>query len=108
MASEILGRVTCPHCGNPAATVHREARGKKALYYRCYGGEHGDCGTVQIRGAAGQKWLEKNIQPLEPERRAAAVEAAAVEAAAAQADAADRMEKATGRRRSDLDSWFDD
>jgi hypothetical protein len=64
MAAEILGHVTCPHCGNDQATVHREAKGKRALYYRCYsapGSIAMRCGTVQIRGPQGQVWINANI-----------------------------------------------
>jgi hypothetical protein len=64
MSNEVLGHVTCPHCKNPHATVHRQAKGKKSLYYRCYGGDLGDCGTVQIVLSGGQAWIRNNIVPL--------------------------------------------
>jgi hypothetical protein len=64
MSHEILGNITCPHCGNENATVHKQARGKKRLYYRCYDGQIGDCGTVQIVLEGGQKWINKNIRKL--------------------------------------------
>lgn len=70
MAAEILGTVTCPHCGNREATVHREAKGKRALYYRCYespGSVAMRCGTVQIRGPHGQRWIEAHMHREQPE-----------------------------------------
>lgn len=66
MARDIIGTLTCPHCGNPEATVHRQAKGKRSLYYRCYasrGGVEMRCGTVQIHGPAGQAWIEANMRP---------------------------------------------
>lgn len=63
MTREIEGTITCPHCGNPEATVHRQAKGKRSLYYRCYtaqGGAEMRCGTVQIHGPAGQAFIERN------------------------------------------------
>ncbi len=67
MAAEILGYVTCPHCGNESATVHAKARGKYCEYYRCYEGAGGatpQCGTVQIHGPKGQEWIKRNIRPI--------------------------------------------
>lgn len=64
MASEIIGTVTCPHCGNAEATVHRQAKGKHSLYYRCYaapGSVEMRCGTVQIHGPKGQAWIKANM-----------------------------------------------
>lgn len=84
MTKEVLGHVTCPHCGNTQATVHRQAKGSRALYYRCYGGASGDCGTVQIILAGGQGWIKANMRPLsEPEAKGHA-EAAALDAKAQQ------------------------
>lgn len=62
MANPVIGHVECPHCGD-AATVHREARGLRAMYYRCYGddGMSMRCGTVQIRGPSGQAWIAENM-----------------------------------------------
>lgn len=80
MAGKIVGHITCPHCGNPDATVHQEAKGKKALYYRCYDGPEGSCGTVQIRYSAGQAWIMKNMKPLEPEKKEAIADAEAEKA----------------------------
>lgn len=60
----IIGYVTCPHCGNKEATVHNEKNGRRAKYYRCYGGAYGDCGTLQIRGDGGQKWINENMRHL--------------------------------------------
>jgi len=79
-----IGNITCPHCGNEAATVHRESKGKRALYYRCYNGPFGDCGTAQMRGPGGQAFIEKNMVPLNPEKveQEASAAAGAVKAAA--------------------------
>lgn len=70
MAAEIVGTITCPHCGNDQATVHKQARGKRSLYYRCYterGGVQMRCGTVQIHGPKGQAWIEANMHREQPE-----------------------------------------
>jgi len=64
MSRDILGHITCPHCQNDKATVHRQAKGSRALYYRCYDGEKGDCGTVQIILKGGQAWIKANMRPL--------------------------------------------
>jgi len=74
VSKEILGHITCPHCQNPHATVHRQAAGKKVLYYRCYEGENGDCGTVQIILAGGQKWINSHMRSLDKEQLSVAVE----------------------------------
>jgi len=81
-----IGNITCPHCGNESATVHREAKGKKALYYRCYNGPAGDCGTAQVRGPGGQLFIEKNMRPLGPEKIEQEASAAAGEVKAAARD----------------------
>lgn len=62
MANPVVGYVPCPHCGGQAS-VHREARGLRAMYYRCYeqDGMSMRCGTVQIRGPSGQVWIEKHM-----------------------------------------------
>lgn len=70
MTREIIGTVTCPHCGSDQATVHRQAKGKRSYYYRCYtarGGAEMRCGTVQIHGPAGQAWIERNLHREQPE-----------------------------------------
>lgn len=61
MANPAIAYVYCAHCRRPA-TVHREARGQKALYYRCYeaDGMSARCGTAQIRGPSGQQWIKDN------------------------------------------------
>lgn len=64
MANEIIGRIKCPHCDNPSATVHAQKRGGK-LYYRCYqsaGSVDPLCGTVQITGPKGQQWIKSNMR----------------------------------------------
>lgn len=74
MANEIIGLITCPHCGNSSATVHAQKKGGK-LYYRCYasaGSMDSRCGTVQITGPAGQAWIKSNMKttaPAEPEQK---------------------------------------
>ena len=93
MSREILGHVTCPHCGNSKATVHRQAKGSKALYYRCYESEHGDCGTVQIILAGGQKWIKNNMRPLNKVEQQVVAEQAALDAKQSQQKAAEKVEK---------------
>lgn len=64
--NKIIGHITCPHCGNKSATVHAEKK-QQRLYYRCYtseGGAQMQCGTVQIRGDAGQTFIKENMRPL--------------------------------------------
>lgn len=64
MGIEIVGEVTCPHCGN-TATVHKQRKAGQKLYYRCYsekGGAKAICGTVQITGPKGQEWLRQNTK----------------------------------------------
>lgn len=87
MANEVLGKVTCPFCGNTEATVHQEARGLRALYYRCYH-EGNHCGTVQIRYAGGQAWIKANMRPLTLPEQDTAKACAAHDAAEKQATAA--------------------
>jgi hypothetical protein len=65
MAREIVGEITCPHCGQ-AATVHQNARGAKLMYYRCgvvVRGFSTGCGTAQIYGRSGQQWIAANLRP---------------------------------------------
>lgn len=81
-----IGYITCPHCGNESATVHREKKGKQALYYRCYDGPHGTCGTVQIRNPGGQKFINENMRPLDSEKIEEEATAAAGEVKAAARD----------------------
>ena len=80
MANPVVGYVDCPHCGD-TATVHREARGIRAMYYRCYDadGMSMRCGTVQIRGPAGQVWIEENMRSV-PGPGSSPAAAASVEA----------------------------
>lgn len=78
MASEVLGIVSCPHCGTDA-TVHRQASRNAKLYYRCYDGPNGACGTIQITLEGGQRWINDNMRPLTGlEAQQAAQEAADV------------------------------
>lgn len=83
----VLGHCTCPHC-NDQATVHQEKTGrKKAKYYRC------QCGTVQIRGETGQRWIEKNTVWIAPDDMAAREVAGAAAAAEARAEVAEVAHK---------------
>lgn len=69
MAKEIVGYITCPHCGNDQATVHKQAKGGK-FYYRCYASEgsvDARCGTVQITGPTGQSWIKSAMKPISTE-----------------------------------------
>lgn len=72
-----IGSCGCPFCSR-AATVHRESRGKRALYFKCSG-----CGVIQPRLASGQEWmnLHTDFYTLEkaPEKIAAAVAEVAAE-----------------------------
>jgi len=65
---------------NSTATVHRESRGKKKLFYfRCYEGPNGGCGTIQCRNGDGQLFVKSNMTPLSlPEQDEAAHLAAEV------------------------------
>lgn len=100
MANPSLGHITCPHCGNDQATVHRESRGRRPLYYRCYGGPHGDCGTIQARYEGGQKWIKDNARWFEGDAQDKAAQEAAEEAAEETAEAIreQRRERAQERR----------
>ena len=60
-ANPAISLLTCPHCGNEEATVHRQKKGG-TLYYRCQ--SVGYCGTVQIRGPGGQRFIEQNRRDL--------------------------------------------
>lgn len=80
MGNPVIGHIECPLCNNDKATVHREGRGKKAMYYRCYDGPNGTCGTIQCRGPGGQDWITRNIRALEPEKKEAIADKAAEEA----------------------------
>lgn len=63
MGKEILGVMTCPHCGNQDATIHMHEKNIR-LYYRCYNGQGSNemiCGTVQIMGPKGQEYLKARL-----------------------------------------------
>jgi hypothetical protein len=69
MANEKVGFINCPTCENKEATVHREKKQKK-LYMRCYTQIDGTvmrCGTSQIRGPEGQKYINNHMRPLSQE-----------------------------------------
>ncbi len=67
MSKEPIGRLTCPHCGNPEAVILRQQKGG-LLYYKCYGGPKGDCGTVQPYGPAGQAFIRVHLDDSPAER----------------------------------------
>lgn len=83
----VLGHISCPHCTNQNATVHKEKKGKvQALYYRCE-----NCGTIQCRYPGGQAFINANarwVKPDDMEAREAAGAAAAAEAKAEVAEVA--------------------
>lgn len=65
MANPTIGYIQCPTCGNPNATVHEQAKGrkKKNKYTRCYSADgQAICGTSQVTGPAAQKWIEDNMR----------------------------------------------
>ncbi|MBQ4860337.1 hypothetical protein J8L98_01360 [Pseudoalteromonas sp. MMG013] len=102
MASEVLGKITCPHCHSKDATVHRQASKNAKLYYRCYDGPNGPCGTVQITLEGGQKWIKDNIRSLS----GAEVEEVAHEAAESAREAQLKAVKQEKRSGSFLESIF--
>lgn len=91
MENPTVGHVPCPFCG-ASAPVKRERKGR-ALYYRCYEGPHGSCGTIQCRGPGGQRWINANMTPLEPAEREAEADAAAETARGEQRAAARDVER---------------
>lgn len=101
MANPVLGWVTCPHCGEDA-TVHREAKGKRALYYRCYEGANGGCGTIQCRGPAGQAWVERTARWVEPGPQQDEAVQEAVEEARDEAAQQVRRERREAKKRGGL------
>ena len=72
--NQILGHVTCPLCGNGSATVHQQKNRGNKKYFRCYNGEHGDCGTIQCTGAGGQRFISHNMQAIKSEQLTEVVE----------------------------------
>ena len=67
--SSYIGLITCPHCGNANATVHKQQTGTKKgrFYYRCYSDINGSvmlCGTIQCIGQKGQDWINANMRPI--------------------------------------------
>lgn len=91
MANEVLGFITCPHCGNKKATVHKQAKGSRALYYRCYPEDADPCGTVQIILKGGQKFIKENMRPLNELERDIVSEDAAVSAKVEHKKAIDKV-----------------
>lgn len=108
MTREIEGTITCPLCGNDQATVHRQARGKRALYMRCYesrGGAVMRCGTLQCIGPAGQAFIERHMhrahpapanEPIAPEPAPAPPREAANEPIASEPDKAPARQRRAG------------
>jgi hypothetical protein len=66
MMNDVIGKLNCPLCGNSGATVHAQKNRGNKKYFRCYDGEHGDCGTIQCTGSGGQRFIEKNMRPISP------------------------------------------
>jgi uncharacterized Zn finger protein (UPF0148 family) len=91
MAKEILGHITCPHCGNDKATVHKQAKGSRALYYRCYPEDSDPCGTVQIILKGGQKFINENMRPLNKVEQKIAADDMAENAKVEQKKAAEKV-----------------
>lgn len=68
-ASELMGLITCPMCGNENATVQKMTTGsrKNRLYFRCYesvGSTVMCCGTIQCIGQTGQDFILQNMRPV--------------------------------------------
>jgi hypothetical protein len=68
-ASELIGLITCPMCGNENATVQKMTTGsrKNRLYFRCYesaGSSVMKCGTIQCIGPDGQKFISEKMRPV--------------------------------------------
>jgi len=61
----VIGQISCPMCDavgrDTIATVHREKRGKHALYFRCC-----ECGTLQPRLEGGQEAMKQLLKPVVP------------------------------------------
>lgn len=70
----VIGKITCPLCGNASATVHAQQNRGNKKYFRCYNGEHGDCGTIQCTGAGGQRFISLNMRAVKGEQLTEVVE----------------------------------
>jgi len=110
MSKEILGHLDCPHCDNTQATVHQAAGRNRALYYRCYDGDDGDCGTVQISGVTGQRFIRGNMRPLNAIEIKQAAEVAGSEAATSQIKSAKKLASAedTNKPKGFFTEFFED
>lgn len=98
MAKEILGHITCPHCGNKKASVHQNAgRNSKALYYRCYPDDSDQCGTIQPSLAGGQKFIRVNMRPLSNVEKHIEADAAAANARVEQLKASEKIKQVPGK-----------
>lgn len=96
MANPVIAHIRCPCCGAEDATVHREARGRRAYYIRCYDNGTERCGTLQCRGPSGQKYVHANAKWLDIEGQDKAV-AEHVETEAENAADEIRTERRRGR-----------
>jgi hypothetical protein len=64
--NDVIGKITCPLCGNNEATVHEQKNRGHKKYFRCYDGEFGDCGTIQCTGSGGQRFIEQKMRRVTP------------------------------------------
>jgi len=65
MANPRIADIECPFCGE-VASVHREAKGRRRLYIRCYDADGAQrCGTLQCRGPKGQEYIEQHARWLD-------------------------------------------
>lgn len=91
----VIGKITCPCCGNPNATVHKNRKGSK-LYIRCYPSDRDGCWTIQPQGQCGQKFIKEKMQPLSHQEQ----DAAADEASAAAKIKAEEAARETRRQKA--------